>query len=182
MVEDMEMSKKMFASLIIVGMLSDVFAVLAPLHEIWHVLASLFYGYLPQMHWGWTELASQNHTLPVCFAGIYGEALTLTVLFIVFFQKKHYMIATYLLGYLLPMSLIIIFSPTGLFMIDIEKALEIASAGTVQMIYDVWKVYYFILLSIPIGIIIHNSRVFFIRKGGNVSKNVKTSKKILTYN
>jgi len=174
------MKKRTFIGLIILGMISTVLAVLGPLHEIWHVIASMYYGYLPQMHWGWTELASQNHTLPVCFAGLFGEILTLVTLFIIAFRKGYYKTAIYLFGYMLPLGMVAILSGQGHFMLDIEAALEIASPNTVQFIYNIWKIYFFILLTLPIGIIISKNRLFF-TNNAKISSNIpKNSKKILT--
>lgn len=174
------MKKGIFIGLIFLGMLSAIFAVLGPIHEIWHYLVATLSGANSTIHWTYLSIADSNMTIPIAFAGMYGEIITLTVLFWFFSRRGKYKIATYLFGYMAAFSLVAIFSKTGTFMMDIDAALGIASAALVQLLYNLWRTMYFCLLIYQIGTIILRSRVFFVQKVEKPSKMYKISNKILT--
>ncbi len=174
------MKKGIFVGLVFIGILSSVFAVLGPIHESFHWITATLSGVHSTMHWTYLSIADSNMTIPIAFAGMFGEIITLTVLFWFFSRRGKYKIATYLFGYMAAFSLVAIFSKTGTFMMDIDAALGIASAALVQLLYNLWRAMYFCLLIYQIGTIILKRRVFFVQKVEKPSKMYKISNKILT--
>ncbi|MCK5614050.1 hypothetical protein KAR91_69950 [Candidatus Pacearchaeota archaeon] len=178
------MKKKIVFLIILAGVISNIVGVLGPLHEMWHVIFSWFYGCFPEFGWGYTMLTSQNNYMPVIFAGMFGEIMLYSVIIYVAVRKKYYKTAFFFLGAMGSLLIIVLASGDGMFLLDIEAAYDLAPAGTVKALYNFWRVYYFILLAWQISFITlkcglsrHKSRVFsrkVARKGGKDGSTLTT--------
>ncbi len=168
------MTKGIFAGLVFVGILSAVFSVLAPIHEIWHWLAAFLQGVHATMSWSRTYIDTDKVGLFIGFAGMYGEITVLTLLFLKLTQKNLYGLAVYLYGYTLSYIAIAILYILGIFTpVDIEIMMENCNHLVVNAIFYGWMVYLFLALLIQtlvirefredflgVGTTYHNRKVF----------------------
>jgi len=155
-----------FVFLIIAGIISATVAVLGPLHEVWHWLASVLSGTPGKMYW--TEFYGTLNLLTT-FAGMFGESITLTVLFLIFMRKRMYKIATYLFGYMAAFMMVVLASALGVQSIDLTTAYKYFDSGTVTFVYLMWVLMYLLLFLSQILTLIDKKRGLF---GKNVDNKV----------
>ena len=67
------MKKGIFVGILFIGIISAFFAVLGPLHEIWHWIYATLSGIDARMGWGVTYMDLSNLNLATAFAGMFGD-------------------------------------------------------------------------------------------------------------
>jgi len=168
------MTKGIFAGLVFVGILSAVFSLLAPIHEIWHWLAAFLQGVPATIGWSRTYIDTDKVGLFIGFAGMYGEITVLTLLFLKLTQKNLYGLAVYLYGYTLSYIIISLFYILGIFTpVDIEVMMGNCNHFAVNAIFYGWMVYLLLALLVQtlvirefredflgVGTTYHNRKVF----------------------
>ncbi len=141
------MTKGIFASIIFIGIVSAVFGVMAPLHEVWHWLVAFLQGVDATMGWDVTYMDTSQAGLFIGYAGLYGEIITLALIFFKLIQKNHFAWATYFLGYSTSFIIVILsmrflnFTP-----IDIEVMLGNCNKIAVYGVFYVWVAMYALIL------------------------------------
>ncbi|RLF64006.1 MAG: hypothetical protein DRN30_05905 [Thermoplasmata archaeon] len=141
------MTKGIFGSIIFIGIVSAVFGVMAPLHEIWHWLAAFLQGVDATMAWDVTYMDTSQAGLFIGYAGMYGEIITLGLIFFKLVQKKHFAWATFFLGYstsFIIAILLVIF--TDFLPIDLEVMLGNCNKVAVYGVFIVWVGLYGLVL------------------------------------
>jgi len=102
------MKTSTFLIVLFIGIVSAIIGVLSPIHEIWHWLAAILSGVDATMAWDVTYITLEDVTLFIGYAGMFGEIAVLTLMLFWATYKKHYFIASWVFGYSLSYSLIVI--------------------------------------------------------------------------
>lgn len=145
------MKKGMFVGLILAGVISAVFGVLAPLHEIWHWLAAFLLGVEARIGWDITYITISEVTLFIGFAGMFGEITILTLLMIKLASMKYFKLSLYIFGYSASYIIALVsFLFLGFVPIDIEVMLGNYDKWIVYSIFGVFMFYYIFVLLLQI--------------------------------
>ncbi len=136
------MGKSGFTWMVIIGIGACMLSVLGPLHEVWHLLASLLSGTHATMTWDTTYIYG-DVTYFIGYAGMYGEILTLTVLFFFALGKGKYKTAIFLFGYSTTFGVILLPSMLlGFIPVDLQLMIRDNNKEIVYLILYIWIAYY----------------------------------------
>ena len=157
------MTKVKFALLVIAGVISCVFSVLAPIHELGHIIAAFLSGVSATMNWATTNIVLSEVTLFIGYAGMFTEITVFTILFFLAIKYKHYNTAIYLFGYVSSYT-IIIASYKSFVPLDLQVMLENYSSDIVYIVFFFFSVYFLFAMSIMMTTIYYNKTAIFERK------------------
>jgi len=167
------MKKELFVVLVVLGVVSAVFSVLGPIHEVWHWLAALLSGTKATMNWDQTYIYG-DVSLFIGFAGMFGEIAVLTVGVFWSMYKKWHGLAAYLHGYSLAFLLATVLILGGVIVpTDFTVMLENYSHSTVYAGFYIYIVYLSILLSSQFFIIRYHKKEIFVKKTSYMAKQCK---------
>ena len=142
-------SKRTAVFIGIAGFISACNFLLAPvLHEVWHILISLFHGYIPtEIHWTWIE--TQDTSLSMQILPSYIEVIMLFSLFAYFLHKGKRYLASYFMGYMYPfVFLIILFTGIGMKPDDYSIAMRYHNSMIVTILWYSWELFTLFLIGL----------------------------------
>ncbi len=167
------MKKGMFVGLVFLGVVSAIFAVLGPIHEIWHWIAAVLSGVDADIGWTVTYISIPDVTLFIGYAGVFGEITSLTLIFLWLMYKKHFKLASWIFGYSLSYIIIITVMALDIFVpLDLVVMLENYSKTTVYSIWYIFVFYYGLATAVQILTLAHYKSEIFERKTSNYAKKV----------